>query len=87
MDRHDDDTTTRKTVDTLKSDTHDALDEAKERVKAGAEKVNRAVQGDRMPLGDRVASHVREAGHDLKGDFDKTKRDVRDASLRDEEGI
>ncbi len=83
----DDDTTMRTTVDTVKADTHDALDEAKERVKAGAEKANRAVQGESMPVGERIASHVREAGHDLKGDFDKTKRDVRDASLRDEEGI
>jgi hypothetical protein len=87
MDRRDDDTTTRNTLETLKGDTHDALDEAKERVQAGAEKARRAVAGDQMPLGDRIASHVREAGHDLKGDFDKTKRDVRDASLRDEEGI
>jgi hypothetical protein len=87
MDRRDDDTTTRNTIDTLKADTHDALDEAKQRVGAGAEKVNRAVQGDHMPLGERIASHVREAGHDLRGDFDKTKRDVRDAALRDEEGI
>ncbi|HZO93958.1 MAG TPA: hypothetical protein VFB22_09300 [Candidatus Baltobacteraceae bacterium] len=87
MDRRDDDTTTRDTIETLKADTHDALDEAKERVKAGAEKLDRAVQGDRMPLGERVASHVREAGHDLKGDMHKAARDVRDASLRDEEGI
>ena len=67
-------------VETLKGDTHDALDEAKERVKAGGEKLNRAAQGDDMPLGDRLASHVKEAGHNLKADVDKTKRDVRDHS-------
>jgi hypothetical protein len=67
-------------LDTLKSDTHDALDEAKERVKAGGEKLNRAAQGDAMPLGDRVASHVKEAGHELRADVDKAKRDVRDHS-------
>jgi len=87
MDRRDDDTATRNTVETLKADTHDALDEAKERIEAGAEKANRAIQGDRMPLGERVASHVREAGHDLKGDLHRGSRDVRDAALRDEEGI
>ena len=68
-------------METIKGDTHDALDEAKERVKAGGEKLNRAVEGDDMPLGDRVASHVKEMGHDLKADFDKTKRDVRDEDI------
>jgi hypothetical protein len=80
MDRRDE-TDTRRTVDTLKGDTHDALDEAKHRVQAGGEKVKRAVAGDDMPLGDRVASHVKEAGHDLKADYDKTKRNVRDDAL------
>ena len=65
--------------DKLKGDTHDLLDEAKHRVAAGGEKVKRAVEGDSMPLGDRVASHVKEAGHDVKADYDKSKRDVRDA--------
>ncbi len=76
MDRRDEDDA-RRTVDTIKDDTHDALDEMKHRVQAGGEKVKRAVEGDSMPLGDRVASHVKEAGHDLKADYDKTKRDVR----------
>ncbi|HEX3549920.1 MAG TPA: hypothetical protein VHT53_06060 [Candidatus Elarobacter sp.] len=67
-------------LETLKGDTHDALDEAKERVKAGGEKLNRAAQGDAMPVGDRIASHVKEAGHDLRADVDKAKRDVRDHS-------
>lgn len=71
----------RKAVDTIKGDTHDALDEMKHRVQAGGEKVKRAVEGDSMPLGDRVASHVKEAGHEVKADFDKTKRDVRDDTL------
>ena len=72
-----DDNDLRRTVETIKGDTHDALDEAKHRVQAGAEKVKRAVEGDDMPLGDRVVSHVKEAGHDLKAEYDKTKRDVR----------
>jgi hypothetical protein len=76
-----DDNDLRRTVETVKGDTHDALDEAKHRVQAGAEKVKRAVEGDDMPLGDRVVSHVKEAGHDLKAEYDKTKRDVRDDAL------
>jgi hypothetical protein len=79
MERRDDEVSRR--VDTIKGDTHDALDEAKHRVQAGAEKVKRAVGGDDMPLGDRIVSHVKEAGHDVKADYDKTKRDVRDETL------
>ena len=70
---------------TIKDDVHDALDETKERVKAGAEKAKRTVQGDSMPLGDRIASHVKETGHDVRADFDQAKRDVRDH--RDEDDI
>ncbi len=73
--------TDRDTAETLKSDTHDALDEAKHRVKAGGEKLNRAVQGDNMPLGERVVSHVKEAGHEMKADIDKTKRETRDEGI------
>ncbi|HTJ27780.1 MAG TPA: hypothetical protein VMA36_16610 [Candidatus Limnocylindria bacterium] len=73
-------------VDTVKNDTRDAFDEAKERVKAGGERVKRAVEGDQMPLGERVASHAKEAAHDMKADFDKTKREVRDDATR-EEGV
>jgi hypothetical protein len=72
--------TDRKAVETLKGDTHDALDEAKQRVLAGSEKVKRAVEGDQMPLGDRIASHVKETAHEFKADVDKTKRDLRDGS-------
>jgi hypothetical protein len=67
-----------KRVDTIKSDTGDALDEAKHRVLAGGEKVKRAVEGDAMPLGDRVVSHVKEMGHDLRAEADKSKRELRD---------
>ncbi|HEY0396593.1 MAG TPA: hypothetical protein VGD01_19100 [Candidatus Elarobacter sp.] len=74
MERND----TRDTVETIKGDTNDALHEAKERVEAGGEKMKRAVQGDSMPLGDRLASHVKEFGHNLSADADKSKRDLRD---------
>jgi hypothetical protein len=67
----------RDNIETIKGDTHDVLDEAKHRVKAGGEQVKRAVEGDSMPLGDRLASHVKEMGHDVKADYDKSKRDVR----------
>jgi hypothetical protein len=75
MDRRDD------KVETIKEDTQDLLDEAKHRVKAGAEKVKRTVEGDQMPLGERVASNVKEAGHNIKADYDRAKRDVRDGDV------
>ena len=68
------------TVETIKGDTHDVLDEAKHKMQAGGEKMKRAVEGDSMPLGDRVASHVKEAGHNVAASVDDTKRDVRDHS-------
>jgi hypothetical protein len=76
MDRRDD--ATRDPMETLKGDTHDALHEAKERIEAGGEKVKRAVQGDSMPLGERVASHAKELGHEIKAEYDKSKRELRD---------
>ena len=72
-------------VETLKGDTHDMVDEVKERVKAGAEKAKRAVAGDSMPLGERVGSHVKEMGHNLRADVDSAKRDVRDSAERTED--
>jgi hypothetical protein len=73
--------TDKDTLNTIKADTKDALDEAKHRVKAGGEKLNRAVQGDEMPLGERVASHVKEAGHEMKAGVDKAKRETRDEGI------
>ena len=77
--------TDRNNVDTIKADTKDALDEAKHRVEAGGEKVKRAVEGDQMPLGERIGSHVKEAGHELKAGVDKAKRETRDETRN--EGI
>ena len=71
----------RDTLDTIKGDTHDVLDEAKHRVKAGGEKMKRAVEGDAMSPGDRIASHAKELGHDIKADIDKSKRDLRDEGV------
>jgi hypothetical protein len=64
-------------IETLKADTHDVLDEAKERTQATGERVKRAVAGDAMPLGDKVASHVKEFGHDVKANVDQAKRESR----------
>jgi hypothetical protein len=73
-------------VETIKGDARDTLDEVKERAKAGAERAKRAVEGEQMPLGERVASRAKEAAHNLKADVDKTKREVRDDATR-EEGV
>ncbi len=45
-------------VETIKGDTHDALDEAKERTKSGAEQAKRAVEGDGTPLGERIEDGI-----------------------------
>lgn len=75
-------------ISTIKDDVHDGVDEGTERVKAGAEKAKRAIQGDSMPLGDRIVSHVKEAGHDVKAEFDSSKREARDdRNARSEEDI
>jgi thioesterase domain-containing protein len=71
-------------IDTIKSDAADLAGEAKHRVQAGAEKAKRGLEGDAMPLGERIASHVKEAGHDVAADLDRAKRDVRDAASRDD---
>jgi hypothetical protein len=68
------------TLDTLKHDTKDTLDEMKNRTQAGGERLKRDVAGDSMPLGDRIASNVKEVAHKTKADFDSAKRDVRDGA-------
>lgn len=69
---------TRNPIHTIKEDTKDLADEAKHRTQAMGERAKRGIEGENMPLGERVASNVKEAGHDLKADFDRAKRDVRD---------
>ena len=68
---------TRDNLNTMKDDVRDGADELKQRAQATGEHVSRDVQGDNMPLGDRIASNVKEAGHNIAAAFDKTKRDVR----------
>ena len=70
---------TRDPLGTIKGDVHDGVDEAKQRAQAAGEHLSRDAQGDDMPLGDRLASNVKEAGHNVAAAFDKTKRDVRHA--------
>jgi F0F1-type ATP synthase membrane subunit b/b' len=69
--------TTKDNLNTLKHDAKDAVDEAKNRAQAAGEKLKRDVAGDSMPLGDRIASNVKETLHDAAADIDKAKRDVR----------
>lgn len=84
MDR--DETRDRERMETVKDDVRDTVDEAKERVKAGGERVNRTVQGGSMPIDERLGSHVREMGHDIKADVDRAKRELRDDAAQ-EDGI
>jgi gas vesicle protein len=69
--------TTQDNLNTLKRDTKDAVDEAKNRAQAAGERLKRDVSGDAMPLGDRIVSNVKETLHNTTADIDRAKRDVR----------
>ena len=64
-------------VETLKNDTSDLLDEAKHRTQATGERVKRTVAGDHLTPGESIASHLKEAGHELKAGADKASRELR----------
>jgi hypothetical protein len=64
-------------LNTLKHDSKDAIDEAKNRTQATGEKLKRGVEGDSMPMGDRIVSNVKETLHNTAADIDAAKRDVR----------
>ncbi len=70
---------TRDNLNTIKDDVRDGADEAKHRAQAAGEKISRDVQGDTMPVGDRIVSTVKEAGHNVAATFDQAKRDARHA--------
>jgi hypothetical protein len=67
-------------LNTLKHDTKDTVDEIKHRAQAAGEHLKRDVSGDNMPLGDRIASNVKEVGHKTAAEIDAAKRDVRNAA-------
>jgi hypothetical protein len=69
----------REKLDTVKHDAQDAVDEAKHRIQAAGERFSRDVQGDTMPIGERLTSHVKETLHKTKAEFDAAKRDARHA--------
>jgi gas vesicle protein len=73
----------RDTLKNVKADTKDTLDEAKHRTQAAGEHLSRDVQGDAMPLGDRVKSNVKEALHNTTADIDAAKREVRHGETDD----
>ena len=64
-------------LDMLKHDTKDTIDEAKQRAQAAGEKVKRGVEGDAMPMGERIVSNVKESLHNAAADIDAAKRDIR----------
>ena len=68
---------TRDTLKTIKDDTKDTVDEAKHRTQAAGERISRDVQGDDMPLGERIASNIKERVHDAQANVDAAKRDAR----------
>lgn len=68
MDKHDN-------IDTVKEDVRTGVDEMTERAKAGGEALKRAVAGDAMTPGEKLGSHVKEIGHDMKAGLDKMERE------------
>ena len=70
-------------IETVKADTHDAIDEAKQRTMATGERAKRTVAGDQMSVGDRVASHAKELGHEVKTNLDESARKTRDTVERE----
>jgi hypothetical protein len=72
-------------LNTKKSDAKDTIDEAKNRAAAAGEHVKRDVEGDSMPIGERIVSNVKETLHKTQADIDAAKRDVRhDATNADD---
>ena len=59
----------------MSDDVRTGLDELSERAKAGGEALKRTVAGDTMTPAEKLGSHVKEIGHDVRADFDKTKRE------------
>jgi hypothetical protein len=74
-------------LNTLKHDSKDAIDEAKNRTQAAGEKLKRGVEGDSMPMGDRIVSNVKETLHDTAADIDAAKRDVRHGTTDDADKV
>ena len=60
-------------LNTIKHDTKDTVDEIKHRAQAAGEAVKRGVAGDSMPLGERIASNVKEVGHKAAADIDAAR--------------
>lgn len=74
-------------IDTLKHDTKDAASELKHRAQAAGEHVKREVAGDSMPMGDRIASNVKEVTHKTQADIDAAKRDVRHSATNADDKV
>jgi len=57
--------------------TADAVDEAKHRAAAEAEKLRRETAGDVMTPGEKAKSAIDEAGHRVAAGVDHLKQDIR----------
>ncbi len=59
-------------------DTRDALNEARHRTEAEAERAKRDVAGESMTPGEKVGSALNEGKERVLAEVDKTKRETRD---------
>ena len=64
-------------VNSVKADTDDLIDEAKNRAQATGERAKRTVAGGSMSPVEQIGSHLKEAGHELKAGIDKDSRKLR----------
>jgi hypothetical protein len=71
------DQTNTSSVNTLKDDTSDVIDETRNRAEATGERAKRTVAGDAMSPGEKIGSHLKEAGHEIKAGVDKASRELR----------
>jgi F0F1-type ATP synthase membrane subunit b/b' len=74
-------------IDTLKHDTKDGASELKHRAEAAVEHIRREIAGDSMPLGDRIASNVKENVLKAQADIDAAKRDVRHGATKADDKV
>jgi hypothetical protein len=64
-------------LDDAKNGSANLLDETKNRAQALGERFKRTVAGGSMSPGEQIASHLKEAGSELKAGLDKAVRELR----------
>jgi F0F1-type ATP synthase membrane subunit b/b' len=72
----------KKSVDKTVADTKDAVNEAKHRAAAQAERTKRDLAGDDMTVTEKAGSALKQAKEQTQAEIDRAKRDVRSGGRR-----